>query len=419
VTSGGGDVARVAYLTKRFPRLSETFILDEILSLERAGVPLQVFAVADPVEQLSQPDVAQVRSSVIYLRQSGRWRLVRGFVTSVLAHFRLVATDPARWRQALSAARQERAITGTIRPFIDAGRLAVQLRRTGCTHVHAAFAHGPASTARFAYLLTGIPYSFGAHAKDLYLSDRRELADKVADASFVLTCSMAAQQELVSQTGADAKIVLAYHGVDTERFAPGPAGAVADAPKRILAVGRLVEKKGYPVLLAAVRQLLDEGHEVRLRVVGGGPDQERLATLARELGLDRRVSFAGARTHQQIVAEYAQADLFVQASVVIADGDRDGVPNSLLEAMASGLPVVASRVSGIPEAIEDGVSGVLVPPGDPGALAQALARVVTEDGFADRLGVGARHRAIADFDRRTCAQALAPLFRPVAAEPAR
>ncbi len=419
MSRGHTGAPTVGYLTKRFPRLSETFILDEILGLEAAGVPLRLFAVADPGEGLHQPDVDRVGSPVVYLRGRGRRpiSIPRGIATTLAAHLRLATAAPDRWRTALAAARAERAVTGTIRPFLDAGRLAVRLQRVGATHIHAAFAHGPASTARLAHLMTGIPYSFAAHAKDLYLTDPAEMAVKARQAAFVLTCSAAARDELARRSGSDANIVLAYHGVDTERFAPRPRARPDGEPLTLLAVGRLVEKKGYPVLLAALRRLVDRGHDVRLRIVGGGPQRDEVAQQVRDLDLATQVSFAGALTHQEIVTEYGQADLFVQASVVVADGDRDGIPNSLLEAMASGLPVVASDVSGIPEAIEHEVSGLLVPPGDPDALAGALEQAIVDADLRYRLGRAARDRVVTFFDRRACAVDLLPLFLPGADAP--
>lgn len=428
MTARPGPDPTVGYLTKRFPRLSETFILDEIIGLERAGVPLRLFAVADPMEPVVQPDVSRVVSPVTYLRGQ-RWSdAPRAVLRTVAAHARLVARSPSRYRRALAMALADRARTNTIRPFLDAGRLAIELRRTKAVHLHAAFAHGPATTARYVHHLTGLPYSFAAHAKDLYLCDVEELADKAADAAFVLTCSSAAVDGLAERLGSSAvpdgpagwpgspsKVVLAYHGVDTSRFQPARLRTGRDGGLRVLAVGRLVGKKGYPVLLHALRLLADGGHDVRCRIVGGGPDEAALASLVEHLDLTEAVTFVGARTHQEVAQEYRRTDVFVQASVVLADGDRDGIPNALLEAMASGLPVVASEVSGIPEAVEDGVSGLLVPPGDAASLAAALARVGDDPHLGRSLGAGARRAVEERFDRYRCARRLVPRFWPTVA----
>jgi glycosyltransferase involved in cell wall biosynthesis len=402
---------KVAYLTKRFPRLSETFILHEIIGLERAGVRLALYSVADPGEGLTQPDVAEVRSSVTYVRSTGPLRFLKGIASTISAHAKLAVTDPRRYRAAFAAARLDRARSGTIRPFLDAGRLAVQLNHRGVGHLHAAFAHGPASTARLVNMLTGIPYSFSAHAKDLYLSDGEDLAAKAGDATFVLTCSRAARDALVMRAGSPKKVILAYHGVDSERFRPAHSDtAPPRGPARILAVGRLVEKKGYPVLLEALAAMAHAGAEFQCEIIGGGPDREALEALAQSFDISDRVAFAGSRTQQQVAASLNQADLFVQSSVVLADGDRDGIPNSLLEAMATALPVVASEVCGIPEAVVHGSSGLLVSPGDPKELAEALGLLIRDPELAQRLGRGARLRVVEHFDRRRCIQEIAPLF---------
>ncbi len=407
-----GPGPTVGYLTKRFPRLSETFILHEILGLEQAGVPLRLFAVADPMETIVQPDVSRVASRVTYLRAQRRSDLPREIIRTVTAHACLAAASPSRYRRALVMAFADRSRTNTIRPFLDAGRLAIELRRSKAVHLHAAFAHGPASTARYVHHLTGLPFSFAAHAKDLYLSGAEDLAAKAADAEFVLTCSAAAVDALSERLGSTSKVVLAYHGVDTGRFQPAPRAADGDGTLNVLAVGRLVAKKGYPVLLHALRLLSDRGHRLRCRIVGGGPDAADLASLAERLGVAGVVDFVGARAHQQVAEEYLRADVFVQASIVLADGDRDGVPNSVLEAMASGLPVVASAVSGIPEAVTHGVSGLLVPQGDPAALARALSLIADDPTLAVSLSSGARAAVVERFDRDVCAQNLAPRFWP-------
>lgn len=429
MTSRTGPGPTVGYLTKRFPRLSETFILDEILGLEQAGVPLRLFAVADPGEAVVQPDVSLVTSPVTYLRGRRRSDIPADIGRTLAAHARLFARSPSRYRATLAMALADRTRTKTIRPFLDAGRLSAELRRAGAVHLHAAFAHGPATTARYVHHLTGLPFSFAAHAKDLYLSDAAELVAKATDAEFVLTCSAAAVEGLAERlrppvaadraaAGPDpsTKVVLAYHGVDTGRFRPGPIGGGGEL--RVLAVGRLVPKKGYPVLLQALSLMAERGYRVTCRIVGGGADQAELAAMAEHLGVSETVAFVGARTHQEVAEEYRRADVFVQASVVLADGDRDGVPNSLLEAMACGLPVVASAVSGIPEAVQDGFSGLLVPPGDPAALALALSRISDEPHLAGRLGAGARATVVERFDRHACAQRLAPRFWPAVASAA-
>ena len=421
----------VGYLTKRFPRLSETFILDEILGLERAGVPLRLFALGDPHEARIQPDVMLVRSPVTYLRGTGGWRSsLAAAGATIAAHGRLALTRPGRYARTVVYILRKRRHATTIRHFVEAGLLARMLEREGARHLHAAFAHGPASVAHFVHLLTGLPFSFAAHAKDLYRSAPDLLARKVAAASFVLACSESAAADLRAIAGpAASRVILAPHGVNLERFAParrrqpvamgagdpGPSGLGGTrgdgrAALRLLAVGRLVEKKGYATLLDALARVHATGRPVRCEVIGGGAERTRIEARIAQIGLGDVVRLRGARTHDEVARAYAGADAFVQASVVLPDGDRDGIPNSLLEAMASGLAVAATSVGGIPEVVIDGATGLLVRPEDPEALAEAICRLADDASLRRRLGAGARDHVLRHLDRARMVRAIAPLF---------
>jgi glycosyltransferase involved in cell wall biosynthesis len=407
---GGDETATVAYLTKRFPRLSETFILDEILGLEDAGIPLRLYSVADPGEDTVQPDVSRVSSPVSYLRHLGPRRRIGDLGAAIVSHAGLIISEPRRYVKAIRAVMQGPDRRTAARHLLLAGRLAVLVKRDGATHLHAAFAHTPASIARYTHLLTGLPFSFGGHAKDIYRSNQVNLATRAAEARFVLACSSSAEQALAERTGPGVNIVLAYHGVDCERFAPAAVTDPGHDEFRILAVGRLVEKKGYPVLIEAVRRLVAEGRAVSCTIIGSGELHDELAASIDRHGLGHVVSLVGARTHQQIAEAYRHADVFVQASVVLANGDRDGIPNSLLEAMASGVPVVATRVAGIPEIVTDAETGVLVPSGDAVALLGALRSLADEPALRDRLARQGRAHVVEHLDRRSCARRIAPLF---------
>jgi glycosyltransferase involved in cell wall biosynthesis len=405
----------VAYLTKRFPRLSETFILDEILGLEAAGVPLRLYAIANPAESHVQPDIARVASPVAYLRHSGVAGAVGDLVATLGAHLRLLVTRPRRYLTVVGEVLNSQDRRSALRHFGYAGRFAVTVRRARARHLHAAFAHTPASIVRYTHLLTGLPFSFGAHAKDLYRSDPVNLAIQAVEARFVLVCSQSAGTALSQLSGPKARIVLAYHGVDSNRFAPARTQHADMGPVRILAVGRLVPKKGYPVLLEALHRLVASGTDLRCQIVGAGDLAGELAASIARLGLSGVVTLSGASTHQEVAQAYRRADLFVQSSVVLPDGDRDGIPNSLLEAMASGLAVVASSVAGIPEILTDGRTGLLVPPGDVGALAGALGRLAHDPASRASLGRAARDYVVEHLDRTACGQHTAALFELMAA----
>ena len=408
--SAAEGTATVAYLTKRFPRLSETFILDEILGLEAAGVPLRLYAIGDPAENHVQPDVSLVASPIVYLRHGGLRGTLADITATLAAHVTLVATRPRRYAAVAGEVLRSRNRRTAARHFAYAGRLAVTVERARARHQHAAFAHTPASIVRYTHLLTGLPFSFGAHAKDLYLSDPVNLAIRATQAHFVVVCSQSAGQALTELAGPRARILLAYHGVDSHRFAPARPQDAGTAELRILAVGRLVAKKGYPVLLEALHRLAADGIPLRCEIVGAGELAGEVTDRIDRLDLAGIVTLSGARTHQQIAQAYRHADVFVQSSVVLPDGDRDGIPNSLLEAMASGLAVVASRVAGIPEIVTDAVTGLLVPPADAGALAAALRRLAQDPALRATLGAAARQHVVTHLDRRVCARQTAALF---------
>ena len=394
--------ATVAYLTKRFPRLSETFILDEILALEAAGVPLRLYAIAHPQETVLQPDVARVGSSVTYLHAPTPSERSRFWLKTLAAHLDLMVQRPVRYLSVVVYVAVKRHHLSTVRHFVEAGLLARHLKADNARHLHAAFAHGPASVAHFVHLLTGIPFSFAAHAKDLHLSAPDLLARKVAAASFVLVCSESAAQSLRAISGPHSgKILLSYHGVDLDRFQKATQAAVDDSrqPLRLLAVGRLVDKKGYPILLEALASVIASGRRLTCDVVGAGPRRVEIEQTIARLGLDRSVRLLGATTQTELAQSYARADAFVQASVVLADGDRDGIPNAVLEAMASGLPVLATRAGGIPEVVHDGITGLLAPAGDSQALAAKLCQLADEPALRDRLGSAARAYIEEHFNR--------------------
>jgi glycosyltransferase involved in cell wall biosynthesis len=387
----------VAYLLKRFPRLSETFILHEILELERQGQDLRLFSIMNPCEGVVHADVCQVRAPVTYLPAG-----LGDVVPLLRAHLTLLRRDPQRYAGIVAYILQRRRHSSTIKHFVRAGWLALELEKTGVTHLHAHFAHGPASVAHFVKLLTGLPYSFTAHAKDIYTSPPDLLAVKIRAARFVVTCTGYNVEHLTELVGgqAAARIHRIYHGLDLRKFSPdgaSPHGQDGGAAL-ILAVGRLVEKKGFPNLIEAVRLLTTRGYDVRLRIIGGGEMKDALRRQIGEAGLEDRVDLLGARPQEELIGLYREATLFALPSIVAESGDRDGIPNVLVEAMRLGLPVVSTTVSGIPELVVDGETGLLVPPRDAQALASALARLLDDAALRARLIAGASCHVANDFD---------------------
>jgi colanic acid/amylovoran biosynthesis glycosyltransferase len=384
----------VAYLVKMYPRFSETFILAELLELERQGAQLQVFSLKKPDDGIFHADVARLRARVTYLPESPLLA-PRSFAA---AHRQLLAADPRRYARALGAALRRRR-AATLKHFLQAGWIAVRMRRAGIAHVHAHFASGPAAVALHLHRLTGITYSFTAHAKDIYIQDvdREELAAKLRAARFAVTVSDYNREHL-SRLAGGGRLVRIYNGLDLERFAPN--GAAPEEPPLVLAVGRLIEKKGFADLVEACARLRDEGRRFRCRIVGKGELRAALHRRIAELGLEGVVELTGPLPREALLELYPRASVVVAPSVVGADGNRDGLPTVLIEAMALGVPVVATDVTGIPELVEDGRTGLLVAQHDPAALAAAIGRLLSDRAGAATLAAAGRERVERRFDLR-------------------
>ena len=361
---------RLAILVKRFPRLSETFVLHEVIELRRQGVDLELFALLDPHEDIVHEDARPLVSEVSYLRPSDDRR---GLLAAVREGWPTLVHHPIGSLRALAfAAKRRRA---TRRHLVEALVLVRRMEAHGITHLHAHFAHSPASVAELASMISGIPYSFTAHAKDLYTTLEINVALRAQNAAFVVTCTEANRQYLseVAALPVD-QIVLARHGVDLERFASARREPV---PGRVLSIGRLIPKKGYFVLADALAILWARGIPFEWRIVGGGPLREELRAHVEAAGIGNRVHLVGSCTQDAVVAECAATEVFALTPVVTEDGDRDGIPNVLREAMAAGVPVVTCALSGIPELIRPGETGWLVRSGDPEAVADALEDALT------------------------------------------
>ena len=375
-TSGGG---RLAFILKGYPRLSETFIAQEILALEQRGLEILIVSLRHPTDRLTHPIQRLIRAAVLYLPeylyQEPR-RVWRGWVRS--RRLPGYAAARAAWLADLSRDPSP----NRVRRFGQAIALAAELP-TDVTHLHAHFLHTPASVARYTGMIMGLNWTVSAHARDIWTLPEWEKRRKLAEASWVVTCTAAGHRHLTSLASAADAVGLCYHGIDLDRFPSPPlrpAGADGSDPENpviILSVGRLVPKKGYDDLLQALA-LLPRCLEWRFVHIGGGVLSTALKNQARRLGLSGRIQWHGALAFPEVLTAYRKADLFVLASKVATDGDRDGLPNVLMEAQSQRLPCVATDVSGIPELIEHDVTGMLVPPNNPPALAAALEMLIVE-----------------------------------------
>ena len=376
-------------LVKIFPKLSETFILEEVLGLERSGMALRLYALRQPTDAISHAAVSRVRAPVTVVPQ---WRPGQR-AAILLRHLRLLAGSPRRYAWALGhAIARGRA---ALEDFAQAGWLAVQLHRDGVAHLHTHFIATPADVAQFVSEMGAVRFSISAHAKDIYLSTPDALRRKLSAARFTVTCTEANRLAL-ARIAPHARVYRMYHGVDRGPFQPRPRrpGAVP----LILSVGRLRAKKGLDTLVEACGLLRSRGIHVNCEIIGYGEEEPRLRTRIEECGLADCVRLTGKLAREQVIEAYARAAVYVQPSRIAADGDRDGIPNVLLEAMAMGLPVVASNVSGIPELVIDGENGLLVPPDDAAALADAITRVLHEPTASAALAQRARETVAASFD---------------------
>lgn len=361
---------KLAIVVKGFPRLSETFVARELQGLEARGLAFSLHALRKPGGDAALVDnkveaVPQYLPEYLHDAPLG--------VAQAFAVARRLPGFRAAWRAFRDDLASEFA-RARVRRFGQACVLAMQMSAS-VRHVHAHFAHSPASVARYAALMRGIGFSISAHAKDIWTSPVWDLKRKLAGAAFVTVCNRGGYERLQS-FGTSAQLKLIYHGLAQDAIADSPRqqsrdGSDATDPIRVVCVARAVEKKGLRRLLDALAAL-PRGLSWRLDHYGGGDLLTELKEKARTLGIDSHITWHGPRSHAEVIAALDRSDLFVLPAVVGNDGDRDGIPNALLEAQARGLAVLASRVGGIDEAVQDGRTGRLIGAGDIDALSNAL-----------------------------------------------
>jgi glycosyltransferase involved in cell wall biosynthesis len=356
MSSSADPPAQVAVVLSGWPRVSEVFALNEVLALKRAGMLAAVFATKRQQDGIRQPEASELDPLVTFLPEG-------------------------------DAASQSAAAARALREVPVAG-------------LHGYFAHQPTAVAADAARQLGIPYSFSAHALDVRKVGSAELEQRARSAAVVICCNADAAAD-VAATGRQPTLV--PHGVDLTRFpaAPVPPGEVVT----LLSVGRLVEKKGFTVLLEALAILAagaEVQHPFRLRVVGEGPWRGRLEAAISQHGLADRVELLGCLTHETLPALYAESHIVVAPCVVDGSGDRDGLPNVVLEAMSSARPVVASDVAAISTAVRHGQTGLLVPPGDAQALATALLELIDDEARRTLMGRSGRRAVEREFDLGAC-----------------
>ncbi|SCB59033.1 Glycosyltransferase involved in cell wall bisynthesis [Rhizobium aethiopicum] len=402
---------KILVVLKGYPRLSETFIAQELLGLERAGFDLTLISMRRPTDKKRHPVHDEIKAPVVYLPEYLHEEPIRvlkglfagfgkpGFKALIKRFFADLKRDPSRNRfrrlgQALVLGRE----------WPDGGEW-----------LHAHFIHTPASVTEYASILTGTPWTCSAHAKDIWTSPDWELNEKLGSARWAVTCTRTGYEHMRSLTSRKDAVHLSYHGLDLARFGhfsgahSQRTGNDPDDPAFILSVGRAVEKKGYDVLLRALALLPADLHW-RMEHIGGGDELAKLKALATELGLSGRIVWKGAMAQEEVLDHYRRADLFALACRIAANGDRDGLPNVLVEASSQRLVCISTTVSGVPELLTDGENGLVVPAEDPAMLAKALEAAIRDPALRKRLGDAAERRVRENFDYHSSIRQLTGLF---------
>jgi glycosyltransferase involved in cell wall biosynthesis len=407
---------RVAVVVKGYPRLSETFIAQEVLALQERGIPLEIWSLRRPTDKAVHPMHKRIGAQVHYLPEylyRAPLRVVRGYLWArrrpafsklMSVFWRDLRREP--WPNRIRRLGQACVMARELSPEV--------------THLHVHFLHTPASVARYAALLTGRSWTFSAHAKDIWTTPEWEKREKLADAAWGVTCTAdgAANLKALAPKG---RVTLLYHGLDLARFPEPPEsrpardGSDPADPVRIVSVGRAVEKKGFEDLVKALAALPADLHW-RFAHLGGGELKTALEAQAQADGIAQKCAFIGAKPQPDVIELMRQADLFVLPSKKASDGDRDGLPNVIMEAASQKLAVVATDFAGIPEFMRDGREGRLVPPGDWEALSNAINLLARDPKARDRLGEAAYGRLCDDFSMQGGIDVLEHRFRAVLGE---
>jgi len=407
------DRPLLGMILKGYPRISETFISNEILLLENLGFDIHLFSMRRGRENFAHKSVQQIRARVDYLPET----LLAPLPKFLYHNIQLAVKKPKVYANALQTAFVRFLRTrksATIKHLFQAGYLVQRLLpNRPVIHLHAHFAHSPTSVAMFSSQLSGLPFSFTAHAKDIYTSDPRQLREKLTLAKFVVTCTEYNRQHLLELSdGMPVSIHRMYHGIDTALFTKKRKSRPASQPPyQILTVARITAKKGLPTVYKALKLLDDRGISLQHTLIGDGEDRKKILILIKDLGLAATTRWLGTQPHEAVLDHYQKADLFVLGCEVAPNGDRDGIPNVLLESMAMGVPVVATHVSAIPELVETEKTGLLVPPGCPEKLAEAMLRMLKDEDLRSSIIPAARQRVVRNFDNKRLIGDLAAVYQ--------
>ncbi len=374
---------KIAYIVKIFPKLSETFILQEILELERLGLNLVILSLRPPTDTDTHSHFHQLKAPVLYapvVLNGGKGNVIQ----------------QSLWTEWVTE----------------------KVREYGITHLHAHYVTEPTDIAVQVQARIGISYSFTTHAKDLFLSSKEDVSRKVDCAQFVLTCTDYNKDYLEQIVQSDTPIYRVYHGVDLDVFQPSTPDISREdgTPPLILSIGRFRPKKGFPILIQACASLKKAGHHFQCVLVGYGPLEQDLKQMIHQLGVSDCVRLTGKVRQDGILKWFRQASIFVLPCQIAENGDRDGIPNVLVEAMSMGLPVVSTAIASIPELIHDSHNGILNPPHHPGSLTKALGLLLQDPARRRSLGIAARKTVEKDFCVSRNIRVIYDLLQPVTSQ---
>ncbi len=403
----------LGYILKGYPRISETFISNEILLLEKHGFRMRLFPMRHPRENFCHDSVRKIKAQVDYLPTE----LLLEFPRLLQPNIFLAVKRPALYKHGLGLAfkRYKRSTNlATLKHLLQGGYLANThiLKDSALLHLHGHFAHSPTSVTMFAALLSGRSYSFTAHAKDIYTSNPEQLREKMKLAEFVITCTDYNRRylEKISE-GVNTPIHCIYHGIDLKLFSPNTQHAECTPPYKLLTVARMTEKKGLPTLYKALHILKDQGFPFIHTLIGDGDDKDKIHRLLTELELNDCCKCLGTKTHKEVLTQFEENDLFVLACEIAANGDRDGIPNVLVESLAMGVPALSTDVSAIPEILLHNTTGITVAPSNPETMAARIKMALQNRDLRKTVIQGGIEHTHKYFDNTTLVAQLGDIFK--------
>ncbi len=405
----------LAMILKGYPRISETFISNEIRLLEKRGVKIHIISMRKPREEFAHKSISEIKAEVSYLPST-----VEGCLEGLFGSTDEDAglKDPRYGKDSEFTVRidkiwdtlRETKSQASFKHMLQAEYIVEKvLPGSDIFHIHAHFAHSPTSVARNASRLSGLPFSFTAHAKDIYTQAPSKITAKISEAKFAVTCTGYNCKYLEEIAPEGKPIHKVYHGIDLKLFTSDKPFSSAP-PYEIFTVARFTPKKGLPTVFKALKKLDEKGIDFSYKIVGDGDDRESTLAMVDELGLSKRVTWLGTKAHEEVLELYRTADLFALGCEIAENGDRDGIPNVLAESMAMSVPVVATTVSGIPELVEHGKTGMLVESGDYEAMADAMEKILTDQDLRLAMIPAAKAKVHEIFDNRYWINVLADVY---------